>query len=139
MCSALGRSFGRSYFTYQCSSPGAVDLADDGPASRQVRLAYPSGSLPTFRLASPPAFDLVAQSSHLCGRWFLTHWRFFAALSAGGVPHSALYNSAPCRPVVSPELLPQTDPSSFRKLCSPSQTWSNMKTKNTTISNRCSR
>ena len=42
----------------------------------------------------------------------------FAALSAGGVSGSALYQSAPCQTVVSPKRLPQADSSSLSKLFS---------------------
>ena len=141
--SALGRSFDRWYFTYQRSSSGAVNRADGVPALWQVVLEYLSGSPPTSRLASPPAFALVAQVLRLRGRWFFTYWGVFAALSAGGVSGSALYSSASCRPVVSPELLPQADSSSFQQLCSPSQSLSipeslklTRKTHSTAISNR---
>ena len=74
--SALGRFLGRWYFMYQRSSLGAVDRADDVPALWQVILEYPLGLPPNSRLASPPAFALIAQSSRLCGRWFLTQWRY---------------------------------------------------------------
>ena len=75
--SALGRFLGRWHFTYQRSSPGAVDRADDVSALfGQVMLEYPSGSPPNSRLASPSTFALVAQSMRLCSRWSLTHWRY---------------------------------------------------------------
>ena len=100
--------------SYTSSPPDAVDRADDVPDLWQVVLEYPSGSPPNSRLASPPAFALVAQSLSLCDRWLLTHWRFFSVLSAGGVFGSLSTGSvfsAPCRPVVWSERLPQADSS----------------------------
>ena len=75
--SALGRFFGRWYFTCQCSFPGAVDQVDDVPCS----LAGTVGFLftPSYRQIQadlPSALALVPQSSRLCDRWFLTHRRF---------------------------------------------------------------
>ena len=49
--SALGRFFDRWYFTYQRSSRGAVDPADDIPSPWQVILGFPWVTS-TFRLAS---------------------------------------------------------------------------------------
>ena len=91
--SALGRFLGRWHFTYQRSSPGAVDGADVVPALWQVILKYPSGSSPNYILASPPAFALVAHSSRLCGRWFLTHWRYPQRSRLVVSPAVALYSA----------------------------------------------
>ena len=65
----LGRWYSRTSASLLALSTGALMF----PALWQVILEYPSGSPPNSRLASPPAFALVAQSSRLCGRWFLTH------------------------------------------------------------------
>ena len=67
--SALDRYLGRWYFTYQRSSPGAVDRTDDDPALfGPVVFEYPFGSPLNSRLAPPSAFALVAQSLRSCGR-----------------------------------------------------------------------
>ena len=76
--SALGRFFGRWYFTYQRFSPGAVDRADYVPALLwQVIVGFPC--TPGYLHIQADLFSvlaLVAQSSRLYGRWFLAHWRY---------------------------------------------------------------
>ena len=104
----------------------AVDRTDGVPAFWQVVLEYPCGSPSNSRLPSPPAFALVAQYSRLCSRWFLTHWRYPQRSRPVVSPAVALFNSALLADGLPPKILPQGDSSSFRKLCSASQTSSDI-------------
>ena len=104
---------GRWYFTYERLPPGAVDRVDDVPALWQAIFGVPVGFISKFQAS--------LSSGSFSGRAVLALVRpvvpytlalILTALSAGDVSGSALYSSALCRPVVTPELLKQADSSS---------------------------
>ena len=94
-CSALGRLLGRRYFTYQHSSPDAVDQVNDVPALYwEAIMGFPFtlGYL-HIQVDLPSALALVAQFSRLCSRWFLTHWRYPHPSRSVVSPAVALYSA----------------------------------------------
>ena len=72
LCRALNRCLGRWYFTYQRSSPDAVDRIDDIPPLFQVVVGFPFG-LPPIPGKPLLAVTLVALLLRSFGRYLLTH------------------------------------------------------------------
>ena len=141
--SALGRFLGGWYFTYQHSSPGAVDRVDDVPALWQVILEYPSGSPPKSRqtFLRPCSGDAVLALVQPVVPYTMA---LSAALSAGGVSGSSTLQRSPYLSVASSAPLLQGGSSSsllcstlLFELASIPEKKNTKKAQNTTISDRC--
>ena len=111
--SALCWFLDRWYFTYQRSSPGAADRADDVPAFfwQAIVVWFPFGRPPIPGRPFSPSRD----------RWFLTHARYPQRSRLAVSPAVAIFNSALLADRLSSQLRPIGGSSSL-KLCSPSKT-----------------
>ena len=89
---ALDRCLGRRYFTYQCSSPGGFDRADDVLALFW-QVFWGDGN-PKSRLEPPSIATLIVLSSRFCGQWFLRLWRYPQRSRLVVSPAVALFKSA---------------------------------------------
>ena len=109
---ALGRFLGRWYFTYQRSSPGAVDRADDVPALWQVILEYPSGSPPNSRQTFLRPLPWRCSPCARAAGGFIHTGAILSALGRWCLRQCAL-GSSPGRPVASSAPLLQGGSSSL--------------------------
>ena len=102
LCSAIGRFLGLWYFTYQRSSYGAVDRADDIFALWQLIVGFPSLGPPYIQAIA--FYGCCSDGAVLAPLWTVVSYTLSVAVSAGVSPAVALFNSAILADRLSPQL-----------------------------------